>query len=323
MWDVHAHHVPSAALESARTSGSLGVSYDPAARVLTRPAGPSRPVPPALMDLAGTLERARGWGVEVQIVSPWLDLTDHSLPRAEAAAWSRELNDALAAAIEAYDMFRGIAALPLGNGDDAAAELTRAVDKLGFLGGMVDTQICGRNLSEAGLEALFEVSARKGAVLFLHPFEVLGRTRLQQHFMTNTLGNPFETTVAALDLVFSGVFERHPTLKVLLAHTGGTLPFIAGRAAHGSKAVGSGPGLDTDEILRLFYYDTVLHDAAALAFAVRRIGADRFVIGTDDPFPMAIEDPKQHVEHVEGSMGEKGLLEAFARVTEELFAQPV
>jgi len=319
VWDVHAHHVPHSALEAAESARSLGVRYDPATRVLTRPSGAARPVSPKLTDLGAAREHALQQGIDVQVLSPWLDLTDHALRRPEARAWTRELNDAMAAAIEGKPEFRAMAALPLGDGSDAAAELTRTVQESGFLGAIVDTQIKGSGLSQAGLGALFEAAAGLGAVLFIHPFEVFGRKRLSAHFMTNICGNPFETTAAALDLVWSGVFHRHPGLKVLLAHAGGTLPYIAGRAAHGSHTVVPGPGFDAGEVLRLFHYDTVLHDPQALAFAVARVGSDRMVVGTDVPFPMALDDARAHVGKVGGILERTDLFTAFADTTGALF----
>lgn len=323
MWDVHAHHVPLGALREATDSSRLGVRYDPSDRVLTRPSGPARPVPPKLTDLDAGREHARQQGIEVQVLSPWLDLTDHALPAEQARAWSRVLNDGMAAAIQGRSEFRGMAALPLGNGDDAATELARAVEDLGFLGGIVDTRICGKGLIEVNLEPLFEAAAALRAVLFLHPFEVLGRERLESHFMTNICGNPFDTTVAALDLVWSGVFDRHPGLRVLLAHGGGTLPYIAGRAAHGSQAVVRGPSFDADEVLRLFYFDTVLHDPRALAFAVDRVGTDRVVAGTDLPFPMAVDQVRGHIEEVERILQRSDLVATLTGTTRALFDRTV
>lgn len=319
MWDVHAHHVPLAALREATGSSRLGVRYNPTDRVLTRPSGSTRPVSPKLTDLLAGRENARQQGIDVQVLSPWLDLTDHALPEDQARAWSRVLNDAMAAAIDGRSEFRGMAALPLGNAGDAARELERAVEELGFLGGIVDTRICGKGLIEADLEALFEAATALRAVLFLHPFEVLGREQLESHFMTNICGNPFDTTVAALDLVWGGVFERHPGLRVLLAHGGGTLPYIAGRAAHGSRAVVHGPGFDADDVLRLFHFDTVLHDPRSLAFAVDRVGTDRVVAGTDIPFPMAVDHVRGHIEKVERILQRSDLIAAFTDTTRALF----
>ena len=121
---------------------------------------------------------------------------------------------------------------------------------------------------------------------------------MARFFLNNICGYPFETTLAALRLYFSGTFDRHPDLRLLLAHCGGTLPLLAGRAAHTVGNVASVPGeaATPSDILDCFYFDTVVHDPAALAFAVHRVGADRVVIGTDAPFPMSIDQPDQHLQ---------------------------
>ncbi len=113
-------------------------------------------------------------------------------------------------------------------------------------------------------------------------------------------GNPFETTLAALRLYFAGVFDRWPRLKVLLAHGGGALPYIAGRAAHASR---HGPGFrrsvdHPDTILECFYYDTLLHDPRSLTFMINSVGPERIAAGTDAPFPMSIDSPLDYLGKV-------------------------
>ena len=142
--------------------------------------------------------------------------------------------------------------------------------------------------------------------MFIHPHRVLGAERLAKDFLTNVCGNPFETTVAALSLFFDGTFDRYPDLKILLAHCGGTLPMLAGRAA---RAVAAGAATrrtaeNADEILNCFTYDTVVHDPGVLAFAVARLGHDRLVLGTDYPFPMLVDDPIDLVRQALVATGE-------------------
>jgi aminocarboxymuconate-semialdehyde decarboxylase len=98
-------------------------------------------------------------------------------------------------------------------------------------------------------------------------------------------------------LVFSGTFDRHPGLALVLAHGGGTLPLLAGRAAHvvGRVPAVAGTAATPAEVLGCFYYDTVIHDPMALGFAMRRVGPERMVTGTDAPFPMAIGHPAEHL----------------------------
>jgi aminocarboxymuconate-semialdehyde decarboxylase len=320
--DVHAHYFPSSILSEVRQATKLGVSYSAGDRVLTFPSGPARPLFPALSDLEARVEWNRAQGIQLQVVSPWLDIAGDDLKGAQAVAWSGLLNDGVAAEIDDHGGFVAFAALPVDDGGSAAAELQRCVNDLGFVGGALPTQVDGKNLPDAGLEELFAAAEILNAPLFLHPFRVLGADRLISDFMTNTCGNPFETTVAALSLFFDGTFDRHPRLRVLLSHCGGALPLIAGRAARGSQV---NPRVrrraeSPSEILDLFYYDTVVHDVQALAFAIARVGPERCALGSDVPFPMVVDDP---VQHVRAALRTAGLEDAGARLERNTAAELV
>lgn len=297
MIDTHAHYLPPSVLASA-ARGRLPVTFEPGSRVLDFPSGPSRPVPVPLTDLASRVQWIDDRGIEVQVVSPWMDVTGDDLGTEAALTWCRALNDGCAEDMEGNPRFRALAALPVMDGEAAARELARSVEELGFSGGALPTQVGGKDLDSMGLEPLWEAAESLDALLFVHPYRVMGGDRMKAHFLGNVCGNPFETTLAALRLYFSGTFGRWPRLKVLLAHGGGTLPYLAGRAVHASN---HGPGFNRsvdnpDTILGCFYYDTLLHDPRALAFMMNSIGPDRIVAGTDAPFPMSLDGPVGYIE---------------------------
>ena len=291
MIDFHAHFVPRPALESIAGAEFLP-SYNVETRTVEFPSGLSRPVAPGLVDLSLRVEAIDQNQIDVQVLSPWTELIGDDLPRTDAVRWASLLNDSAAASIGGASRFRLLAALPP-RGGDAAQELQRCVRELGFLGGTLPTQVAGVDLDEAHLEDLFSVAVSLDVPLFIHPGRVLEPARMGTFFMSNICGYPFETTLAALRLVFSGICDRYPSLKVVLAHGGGTLPMLAGRAAHTVGRVPGIPGSSStpSEILDRFYYDTVIHDPMALAFAISRVGPERMVLGTDMPFPMAIARP--------------------------------
>ncbi len=297
MIDVHAHYLsPSAPTSAAR--GLLPVTFDTTGRVLDFPSGPSRPIPPALTDLGARERWIDDRGIEVQVLSPWMDVAGDDLTVSAAQEWCRALNDGCAEDILGNPRFKALATLPVVDGEAASHELARAVEQLGFSGGAVPTQVGGKDLDAAGLEPLWEVAEALDAVLFIHPYRVMGGDRMKVHFLGNVCGNPFETTLAAVRLYFAGVFDRWPRLKVLLAHGGGALPYLAGRAVHASRY---GPGFrravdHPDDILSCFYYDTLLHDPRSLAFMMTSVGPERIAAGTDAPFPMSLDTPVSYVE---------------------------
>ncbi len=297
MIDVHAHYLPPS-LPVAASEGLLPVGFSLESRILDFPSGPSRPVPPALTDLAARTRWNAERNIDLQVVSPWMDVAGDDLPGQDAASWCRAMNDATARDLDGLPGFRALAALPVTDGDLAASELRRCVEQLGFVGAAVPTQIGGTDLDAGGLEPLWEAAESLSVLIFIHPHRVMGGSRMKAHFLGNVCGNPFETTLAALRLYFSGVFANWPGLRILLAHGGGTLPYLAGRAVHASRHA---PGFDRavdhpDSILRCFYYDTLLHDPRALIFMMESIGPDRIAAGTDAPFPMSLDRPVGYIE---------------------------
>ena len=297
MIDMHAHYLsPSVLLQAS--AGSVPVELGLDGRSLRFPSGPSRPVPPPLCDLTDRLRWMDERAIDRQILGPWMDITGDDLAPDAAAAWCRTLNDSCAEDIGNEPRFGALAALPMVDGRAAATELRRCVREMDFVGGAIPTQVAGVDLDEAGLEPLWEAASELAVVLFVHPFRVLGGSRMKAHFLNNVCGNPFETTLAALRLYFDGTFERWPDLRILLAHGGGVLPTLAGRAAHASRHA---PGFDRavdhpDSILECFYYDTILHDPRALTSLMNAVDPARIAAGTDYPFPMILDRPTDHIQ---------------------------
>ena len=133
-----------------------------------------------------------------------------------------------------------------------------------------------------------------GALVFIHP-STRGFAGPDEHYLWNTVGNPVETTVAAAHMVTSGVLERHPDLRVLLAHGGGAVTTLRGRLRHASQHLAAAPNVDVEASLRRFYYDTITHDPAVLRALVDFVGHERVLAGSDHPFDMADPDPAETV----------------------------
>jgi aminocarboxymuconate-semialdehyde decarboxylase len=175
----------------------------------------------------------------------------------------------------------------------AADELRHAVTVLGMRGAQIGSNIAGRNLDDPEFEPVWAAAAELDAFILVHPNNVAGAERLSSYYLTNLIGNPLDTTIAGACLVFSGVLERYPSLKVCLAHGGGFLPYQAGRLVHGwhvraepKKKLGRPP---TDSLKR-FYFDTMVHSQEALEFLVGSAGAERVLLGSDYPFDMGMTD---------------------------------
>lgn len=299
MIDLHAHYLPPRLIEEVKLhSRSLGVALTQQGNVLIFPSAPSRPISQALMDIHGRLEWNEKEGIRLQILSPWMDALGDDLTPSREITWIRLMNDLTALDIEQHSEVGAFAALPTCSAGESAAELRRAVDDLGFSGGVLPTVVGDLDLDVAGLDPLFDAAVGLDVPLFIHPFRVMAPDRMNDRFLWNICGNPFETTLTAVRLFLSATFARWPGLRLLLSHCGGTLPFIAGRVAQAAQTSNriDVPCDSPDDILNAFYYDTVVHDPAALGFAIRRIGPSRVALGTDVPFPMLIRDVHAHLD---------------------------
>ena len=162
--------------------------------------------------------------------------------------------------------------------------------ELGLRGVQIGTTMETVPLDDRRFEPFFATAADLGGPVILHPYYVGVRPQLADFYMTNLTGNPLETCIAASRLILSGLFDRHPALKVVLVHAGGFMPYQIGRLDHGfrvrketSVAIASPPST----YLRRFWYDTITHAAIPLKFLIGLVGADRVVLGTDLPFDMA------------------------------------
>jgi aminocarboxymuconate-semialdehyde decarboxylase len=183
----------------------------------------------------------------------------------------------------------------------AADELRHAVRVLGLSGAQIGSNIAGRNLDDPELEPVWATAAEVGAFILVHPINVAGMDRLGSYYLNNLIGNPLDTTIAAACLVFGGVLERHPSLKICLAHGGGFVPYQGGRFVHGwqvrdepKKRLAKPP---TDS-LRRFYFDTIVHSAEVLEFLVGSAGSGRVLLGSDYPFDMGMPDGVLQVKNL-------------------------
>src|SRR5436190_683506 len=245
-------------------------------------------------DLERRLEDMAASKVDVQVLSVCPQTFVYGQPAAVAAAFARIQNEQLAQLAKARpDRFLAIATLPMQAPMQAADELRHAVRVLGLRGAQIGSNIMGKNLDDPELEPVWAAAAELGAFILLHPINVAGADRLSSYYLTNLIGNPLDTTIAAASLVFGGVLERHPTLKICLAHGGGFVPYQVGRFVHGwhvRTEPKSKLAKPPTESLKRFYFDTIVHSKEALAFLVGNAGAARVLLGSDYPFDMGMPE---------------------------------
>jgi len=238
-------------------------------------------------------------GVDFQLVMPPPPQCYYTVPVEIAVEAARMVNDGIAEFVAKMpDRFAGLGSVPMPDGNEAAKELERCVGKLGLKGAQVLTNVAGRELSDPAFAPFWRKAEALGALIVLHPSGFTEGKRFARFSFSNTIGNPLETTIALHYLIFDGVLERHPNLKILAVHGGGYLAAYSGRIDHAwgarSDAHGDLPHPPTS-YLKKIYFDSVVFTPHQLAELVRLYGADRIIMGTDYPFDMADYDPIGHV----------------------------
>lgn len=306
-YDVHAHCIPNDLLDLLRADGSrFGievVSDDKGESAVIAGRVRLMPFRPILGDTEARLAAMDAAGVDVQILSSWVDLTAYALEPEQGAAYSRRVNQILADHASAHpERFLVLGTIPLQSPNHAAEELHFAVEEFGMVGVEIATTVDETDLDRAGLDPFWEAAERLGCLVLLHPCNPLPGVDLSRYFLDNIVGRPAESTIAVAQLLFSGVLERFPGLKICVVHGGGFVPFQIGRMQRGYDAVPkrTAEHISTPpaELARRLYYDTVLHDTNALAFLVGQVGVDRVVLGTDYPFEMGDPDPVKTIESI-------------------------
>ncbi|MDX6738770.1 amidohydrolase family protein [Actinocorallia sp. A-T 12471] len=223
----------------------------------------------------------------------------------DAAVWVKAVNDGVLRAVEGRPSLLPMAYLPLDQPEAAAAELTRLLaegaDWAGFAASAGGGSV---SLAASRLDPLWELLAADGRPLLLHPGSSPD-SRLDEFYLANLLGNPYETGVAVAQLLFGDVPGRFPGLRFLLVHCGGVVASVLGRWQRGVDTERPGlPALQAPltEALGAFYADCLAHDPAVVDLAVARFGGDRIVLGSDWPFPMGSDDPASLVAHLDGDL---------------------
>jgi aminocarboxymuconate-semialdehyde decarboxylase len=236
--------------------------------------------------------------VSAQAVScvPFLMYPDVEVSLALAIA---QVNNDAMVALGAGDPahFVPLASVPMQDPAAAAKELERAA-KLGLRGVEIPPKVVERQLDEPDFEVFWDAAESLRMVVCIHPFEAAPAGALSRYFLGNLVGNLYDTGLAAALLIYGGVLERHPNLRVVLYHAGGALPALVGRLDMGYRLVpecrSAIPRLPSS-YANQFYFDIIAHSRTMLSHLVKTYGADRFVVGTDYPLPAGLAHPVEEV----------------------------
>ena len=298
--DIHCHYLNPDVQE--KTAALNPAQYDPSwlhANEITRETNVRqlKDRGPELSSIETRLKDMDRMGIDIQAVSPAPNQLAYWAEPGLGLEISRMVNDRLAEiAATRPDRFVALGTVPLQHVELALVELARCVKQLGMRGVEINPNVNGMDLTDPrlGLARFFAKVQQLGVLVFMHPLGFTQGERLRNHYFNNVIGNPLETTVAASHLVFDGVMERYPKLRIVLPHAGGYLAHYWARMDHAHRAR---PDCHTvirkapSSYLAKFYFDTITFDRDMLRHLIDKWGADHVLLGTDYPYDMGEADP--------------------------------
>ncbi|KAJ3220388.1 hypothetical protein HDU67_000055 [Dinochytrium kinnereticum] len=242
-----------------------------------------------ILDMAKT-------GVDLQIISTIPVFFNYWAKPEHCLDLARYLNDNIAQTCSLYpNKFVGLATLPMQAPELAVQELRRCVEELGLPGIQIGSHVNDWNLDAPELEPIWTACEELDVSVFIHPWDMDNKGRMEKYWFPWLIGMPCETTIAISSLIFGGVLERHPKLRVSLAHGGGSFPFTIGRIEHGYQVR---PDLCATKCkenplsyLGRIWTDSLVHDEDALKLLIKKIGIDKIMLGSDYPFPLGEHQP--------------------------------
>lgn len=240
-------------------------------------------------------------GIEIQVLSTVPVLFSYWAKAEHTREISQTLNDHLAEVLLQYPKrFKALATVPLQDPDLAIQELERCMGTLGFSGVQIGSHIQDWNLSDPALFPFFEACERLNASVFVHPWDMMGQSQMQKYWLPWLVGMPAETSLAICSMIFSGIFERLPKLRVAFAHGGGSFPGTLGRIQHGFECRPDLCAIDNQvsprDSVGKFYVDSLVHDSKALELILDVFGPHRIALGSDYPFPLGEAKPGHLIE---------------------------
>ena len=305
--DIHSHYIPEAFIESVRKDPDhfrIKVEKREGSDFFVHQEGFAYPLYESFFDIGAKIADMDGKRLDMSVLSAPPTLFYYWSDIETASEVCRVYNNSVAELVRARpDRFRGMAIVPLQDVAASVKELQRCHDELGLRAVEIGSHVEGVQYDDPSFLPFFKKAAELDMLVFFHPYYIGNKPGLESYYLTNILGNPIDTTVAISHIVFGGLLQKLPKLKLYFAHGGGFIPYQMGRLHHGYQ-VRQEPRIHLEETplhdIKKLIYDTIVFQPDMLKFMVDVQGVDQIVLGTDFPFDMGEEDPYGFVKNAAG-----------------------
>ena len=248
------------------------------------------------------IEECSETNVDVQVLSTVPAMFNYWAKPADTLFVSKLINDHIAMVVDEHPKnFLGLGTLPMQDEKIAIKELERCIKDLGLVGIQIGSNVNGVNLNEKSIFSILEAARDLDASIFIHPWDIMGRDEMEKYWLPWLVGMPAETSRAICSMIFGGVFEQLPDLRVAFAHGGGSFPATIGRIQHGFDVRPDLCAVDSDisplDHLGKFWVDSLVHDIDMLEYLIDKVGDTKIILGSDYPFPLGEESPGMMIEN--------------------------
>lgn len=306
--DIHTHIMPAHMPDFDEKFGYKGFlslhHHEPGKALMMKEGKVFREIEHNCWDPVVRLQECDDHEVDVQVLSTIPVLFNYWAVPEDTLTVARFLNDHMAETVAAHPKrFIGLGTLPLQDTKLAIQELERCIVELGLAGIEIGTHVNEWNLDSPEIFPVLEAAQDLGAAVFIHPWDMRGSQSIQKYWLPWLVAMPFESAIAISSLIFGGVLEKLPRLRLAFAHGGGSFGCLLGRIQHGFKVRPDLCQVENDrdplEYLGRFYVDSLVHDQHALKELIRIYGENRVILGSDYPFPLGEHHPGKLIENVD------------------------